>query len=77
MHGLSFEYIKYTLNFTAKRSALFLLFREKKEKTKKEGETETVFHLRSAYKPRSGNLNGVMSFICALVIRSVKPEKEN
>lgn len=76
MHGLSFEYIKYTLNFPAKR-VLFLLFREKKEKKKKEGETETVFHLRSAYKSRSGNLNGVMSFICALVIRSVKPENEN
>jgi hypothetical protein len=33
--------------------------------------------LRFAYKFRSGNLSGVMSFICALVIRSVKPEKEN
>jgi len=76
MHGLSFEYIKYTLNFPAKR-ILFLLFREKKEKTKKEGATETVFHLRSACNPRSGNLNGVMSFICALVTRSVKHEKEN
>jgi len=76
MHGLSFEYIKYTLNFLAKR-ILFLLFREKKEKTRKERETETVFHLRSAYKPRSGNLNSVMSFICALVIWSVKSENEN
>ena len=76
MHGLIFEYIKYTLNFPAKR-VLFLLFREKKENKKKGGETETVFHLCSAYKPRSGNLNGVMSFIYALVIRSVKPEKEN
>jgi hypothetical protein len=76
MHGLSLEYIKYALNFPAK-CILFLLFIQKKEKMKKEGETGTVFHLRSACKSRSGNLNGVMSFICALVIRSVKSENEN